>query len=472
MSCSPSVVGAGDPEGDRGRLLLAERAEVEAEAVRGRVDQDLRRRGYAEQVRVVGDVVLHRGGEPGQVAGLRPVDQHRHRPDLLARRWVRRTRAAPAGCRSGRPPSPRSPSPAASGRARRTKVTSTGLETGRSNVPVSFRCSTTAGWSSGSSPGTCAGTSDGRGVDAVAEGGQGQLGDVGVERPLLLHEAGLLMVDRRQVGDLVVLHQRLRPACHELLDLRGSRPASARTSPARRGRRGGRRGRGRRPTGSSSPAPQPETTRDQREAGRLPAQRAAAPPPIPGHAAERRRTGVSRRGRLEDCPHARPPRHRPRRPRAQAAPHRLAARPRARARRPRRVRLRRPGRLPRVLPAGGRGRRRRPRQPRRRHRRLRQRRADRGQQGAGHPRRAGLERRHRRARPAAQRRQRDLGRRPDAHRRGDDPLRRAVPRHAVHRRGAPRPADRDARPTTRRPATSRRCPPSAQEPEDRTGGHA
>ena len=57
---------------------------------------------------------------------------------------------------------------------------------------------------------------------------------------------------------------------------------------------------------------------------------------------------------------------------------------------------------------------------RRRVRRLGQRRADRREQGARHPRRAGLEHRHRRARPRAQRRQRDLDRRAPAHvRRGD-----------------------------------------------------
>jgi hypothetical protein len=63
------------------------------------------------------------------------------------------------------------------------------------------------------------GDQGGRGVDAVAEGGEGQLDDVGVERPLLSHEAGLLVVDGRQIADLVVPHQRLRPAFHELLDL-------------------------------------------------------------------------------------------------------------------------------------------------------------------------------------------------------------------------------------------------------------
>ena len=53
-------------------------------------------------------------------------------------------------------------------------------------------------------------------------------------------------------------------------------------------------------------------------------------------------------------------------------------------------------------------------QPRCRRRRLRQRRADRGQQGRGRPGRARVERGDRRAGPRAQRRQRDLGRRPDA----------------------------------------------------------
>ena len=58
--------------------------------------------------------------------------------------------------------------------------------------------------------------------------------------------------------------------------------------------------------------------------------------------------------RLRDSPHARSPRLRPCRPRAQGAPPQLARRPRPRGGRPRAVRLRRPGRLPGVLPAGGR----------------------------------------------------------------------------------------------------------------------
>ena len=59
----------------------------------------------------------------------------------------------------------------------------------------------------------------------------------------------------------------------------------------------------------------------------------------------------------------------------------------------------------------------RPGQPRRRDRRLGQRRADRGQQGRGRARRAGLERRDRPARPRAQRRQRHQHRRPRPSRR-------------------------------------------------------
>ena len=58
---------------------------------------------------------------------------------------------------------------------------------------------------------------------------------------------------------------------------------------------------------------------------------------------------------------------------------------------------------------------------------------------------AGVERGDRAPRPRAQRRQRDLRRRPDAHGRGDDPLHRGLPRHRVHRRGAARTPDRDAR---------------------------
>ena len=52
--------------------------------------------------------------------------------------------------------------------------------------------------------------------------------------------------------------------------------------------------------------------------------------------------------------------------------------------------------------------------------------------------------RDRRAGPPAQRRQRDLRGRPDAHRGGDDPVRRHLPDHRLHRRGAARAPDRDA----------------------------
>ena len=128
--------------------------------------------------------------------------------------------------------------------------------------------------------------------------------------------------------------------------------------------------------------------------------------------------GLSGASGLRDWGHARTPRFRPRRPRAQGPPDDVARRPRLRARRPRPLRLRRPRRLPLLLPAGGRGRRRRPgrgpRQPRRRDRRLGQRRADGRQQGRGHPLRPGLVRGDRGPGPRAQRRQRRLRRRSHA----------------------------------------------------------
>ena len=95
-----------------------------------------------------------------------------------------------------------------------------------------------------------------------------------------------------------------------------------------------------------------------------------------------------------------------------------------------------------------------------------QRRADRGQQGQGGALRPRVERRDRDPGPPAQRRQRGLGRRPDAHGRGDDPVRRHLPVHRLHRRGAARAPHRDADATTRRPASCRRCrsPPSATAP--------
>ena len=145
----------------------------------------------------------------------------------------------------------------------------------------------------------------------------------------------------------------------------------------------------------------------------------------------------------------------------------LAARAGPRAGRPRPVRLRRPRRLPGLLPARGRE----------------AVVADEGSLGvviggsgngeqiaankvAGVRSRAGLERRDRRARPPAQRRQRALGRRPDAHGRGDDPLRRDLPGHRLHRRGAARPPDRDARRLRgdRRPAAPARVRASGSRP--------
>ena len=121
--------------------------------------------------------------------------------------------------------------------------------------------------------------------------------------------------------------------------------------------------------------------------------------------------------------------------------------------------------------ADGRGRR--PGEPGRRHRRLRQRRADRGQQGEGRARGAGVERGDRGPGPAAQRRQRDLGRRPDAHRRRDDPLRRAVPRHRRSPARSGTSAGSRCWPTTSRPATSRRCrpAPAARRTEPMPEGH-
>ena len=117
--------------------------------------------------------------------------------------------------------------------------------------------------------------------------------------------------------------------------------------------------------------------------------------------------------------------------------------------------VRRPRRLPAVLRRGGAGRRRRPRQPRGRDRRLRQRRADRGQQGARRAGRAGLVDRDRRARPAAQRRQRGVDRRPPARRGRRARVRRRLPRHAVQRRRAPRSAGSTCSRRTRPPARSR-----------------
>ena len=82
----------------------------------------------------------------------------------------------------------------------------------------------------------------------------------------------------------------------------------------------------------------------------------------------------------------------------------------------------------------------------------------------------GVERRDGVARPPAQRRQRALRRRPDAQPRGDDPLRRHLPRHRLHRRGTPRPPHRDAHRlrVDRRPAAAARRPRSATMPEGHT----
>ena len=69
---------------------------------------------------------------------------------------------------------------------------------------------------------------------------------------------------------------------------------------------------------------------------------------------------------------------------------------------------------------------------------------------------------------AAQRRQRDLGRRPDAHRRRDDPLRRAVPGHRRSPARSATCAGSRCSPTTSRPATCRRCPAARRAgPRDR-----
>ena len=72
--------------------------------------------------------------------------------------------------------------------------------------------------------------------------------------------------------------------------------------------------------------------------------------------------------------------------------------------------------------------------------------------------RAGVERGDRGPGPRAQRRQRGLGRRPDAHRRGHDPLRRGVPRPPPSPARSGTPGGSRCSRTTRRPATSRRCP--------------
>ena len=160
--------------------------------------------------------------------------------------------------------------------------------------------------------------------------------------------------------------------------------------------------------------------------------------------------GVAGPDGLRDCRHARPPRLRPRRPRAQGAPARAgspttATRPSTTGRSSTTpwttTRCSACGR-PRPSPRTGAGR---PRQPRRGDRRLRQRRGDRRQQGRRGARRAGVER----------------GDRPLAREHNDanvvsvggrmhtlEDMTRFVEvflDHRLLRRGAARPADRDAR---------------------------
>ena len=153
--------------------------------------------------------------------------------------------------------------------------------------------------------------------------------------------------------------------------------------------------------------------------------------------------------RLRDSGHARSSRLGPRGARAQGASAELAGRPRLRRGRPRPVRLRPRRRLPGLLSARRRRRGGRPvgrgARAGRRGRRLRQRRADRGQQGRRRPLGPGVERGDRGAGPSAQRRQRALGGGPDAHAERHDQVRRALPHHGLHRRGAARPPDRAAR---------------------------
>ncbi|CAA9266369.1 MAG: Ribose 5-phosphate isomerase B / Galactose 6-phosphate isomerase, partial [uncultured Blastococcus sp.] len=151
-------------------------------------------------------------------------------------------------------------------------------------------------------------------------------------------------------------------------------------------------------------------------------------------------------------------RYRSRRPGVQGAPEAGAHRGRPRAGRLRRVRVRRPGRLPALLLRGGGADGDRARLARRRHRGLGQRRADRGEQGARRAGRARLEHRHRAAGPPAQRCERRLHRGAPAQPRGGHRARARVPPHRLQRRRAARPPDRPGQRLRARPPPPGRWP--------------